>query len=291
MGESAIFLNGEIVSGDRAKVSVLDRGFLYGDGVFETMRTYGGKIFHLEDHLDRLFRSANLLQLGLPWTRSWLESSIKSTLAANAPGEDVLIRLTVSRGVGRDGLDPPKNAEPTIVIAVRPLPEIGEVAFKNGRKAAIVSTRRNSIESLNPAAKTLNFLNNILAKIEARKLSADEAIMLNGDGKVTEATVGNIFCVKNKLLSTPPDADGILPGVTRKIVAELAAANDIRCEEKSLWPDDLLGADELFLTMTSVGIMPITAIDGLVVGTGEAGAITRKLHELFIEHVLKAFSG
>lgn len=282
---SFVFLNGDIVESEKAVVSVFDRGFLYGDGVFETLRTYNGNIFCLNEHLERLFRSSNLIGLTLPWSKSWLQDAITLTIDANRTTDDLLVRLTVTRGMGT-GHAVPKVAKPTIVITARSILPPDNNDLEQGWQAIVAATRRNSPDTLNPGAKTLNFLNNILAKNEAETLGVQEAIMLNRYGKVAEGTASNIFCLKNGILITPPEADGILSGVTRNVAIRLARGADIKLSEESLWPGDLYGADELFLTLTSVGIMPVTVLDGLKVGAGKAGAITKKMLSLFRESTI-----
>jgi len=271
------YINGEILPEAQAKVSVFDRGWLYGDGVFETMRTYSGRLFCMEDHLERLYNSAELIKLKIPWEPKRLEEALLDTLTANKISDDVLLRLTVTRGVGDRGISLPLKFEPALVITLRDLAPLNDGAYDIGRRAAIVSIRRNSRDSLNPAAKSLNFLNNILAKDEADKAGADEAIILNADGRITEGTVSNIFAVADGVVKTPPATDGLLPGISRKIVIQLAKEHNLPMEESSLWPRDIFGADELFMTSTSVGIMPLTEVDGRVIGSGRAGGVSKKL--------------
>lgn len=280
---SLVFLDGELIAAGDAKISVFDRGFLYGDGVFETMRTYNGTVFRLEDHIDRLYQSAALIGLRIIWKKSWLKRTVIATATANnAAKEDMMLRLTVSRGVS-EGFSIPNKLTPTIVIAPRRLPKLTVNEFNRGWRAIIASTKRIDADSLIPSTKSLNFLNNIMAKMEADNRGADEAIMLNSKGKVVEGTISNLFAVKGGKLRTPPINDGLLPGVTRKVVIELAAKNNIDFAEISIWPSDLYQADELFLTMTSAGIMPVTFIDGCIIGTGKAGKMTQHMRKLFFE--------
>lgn len=280
-GDYLVYINGKMVAADQAKVSVFDRGWLYGDGIFETMRTYQGRPFCLQEHLERLAGSAKLISLRLPWSGKHLKQAVATTLAVNKINGDVLLRLTISRGVGDRGLSLPNKNRPTLVITMRDLPVLEDDDYDAGRRASIVSIRRNSIESLDPAAKSMNFLNNILAKVQADAAGADEAFILNALGKVTEGTVSNIFAVIGGKIKTPPLSDGLLPGISRKIAIQLAKEHNLNIEETSLWPSDVYGADELFITSTSVGIMPVIEVDGRIIGNGKAGDISKRLVDWF----------
>ena len=270
------YLNGRFVPTDDAKVSVFDHGFLYGDGVYETMRSYGGKIFLLGRHLSRLKQSADAISLPLPLPLEKIGEALQESLTVNKLREAYL-RIQISRGPGEIGLDPALCPAPTLVILVKPFKDYPSALYENGVNVAIVGTRRNHPLSLNPAIKSTNFLNNILAKIESLKAGAYEGIMLNWKGYVAEGTISNIFAVRREVLFTPGLETGILDGITRDLVLRLAKQNKITVKEKLLRPRDLAKADECFITNTTVEIMPVTSIDGNAVASGTPGPVTNKL--------------
>ena len=270
------YLNGRFVPTDDAKVSVFDHGFLYGDGVYETMRSYGGKIFLLGRHLSRLKQSAEAISLPLPLPLEKIGEALQESLTVNKLREAYL-RIQISRGPGEIGLDPALCPAPTLVILVKPFKDYPSALYENGVNVAIVGTRRNHPLSLNPAIKSTNFLNNILAKIESLKAGAYEGIMLNWKGYVAEGTISNIFAVRREVLFTPGLETGILDGITRDLVLRLAKQNKITVKEKLLRPRDLAKADECFITNTTVEIMPVTSIDGNAVASGTPGPVTNKL--------------
>jgi len=275
-----IYLSGKYFLKDEAKISVFDHGFLYGDGVFEGIRAYGGKIFRLEEHLQRVWESAKGIALEIPLSRKELREKILETLRKNEL-RDAYIRLIVSRGKGDLGLDPHKCPRAELVIIADKISIYPEELYEKGLEVIIVSTRRNIPSALNCRIKSLNYLNNILAKIEANRQGAPEAIMLSENGYVAECTGDNIFIAKGENLVTPPIWMGILKGITRDVVIELAQKEGISVREKIFTPFALYNSDECFLTGTAAEIIPVTRIDGRIIGKGIAGPITRKLMEKF----------
>jgi branched-chain amino acid aminotransferase len=281
-----IYLNGKLVPKEEAKVSVFDHGFLYGDGVFEGIRIYNGKIFKLKEHIERLYASAHAIDLKPPLTQEELLKATVETVRANNL-RDGYIRIVISRGEGDLGLDPRKCPNPTVVIIADKIAIYPEEVYKKGMKIITVSTRRNSPQALNPNIKSLNYLNNILAKIEANRANVPEAIMLSIEGYVAEATGDNIFIVKNKKLITPPLHLGVLPGITRQTVIELAKERGIISEEKPFTLYDVYTADECFLTGTAAEIVPVVEVDGREINGGVPGEITLLLMKDFHEYVKK----
>ncbi len=277
-----IFLNDRLVDRDKATVSVFDHGLLYGDGVFEGIRSYNGLIFKCREHLDRLFESAHTLMLEIPMTKDALEKAMIQTLQANHL-KDAYIRLVVTRGVGDLGLDPRKCKVATIFIIADKIALYPREYYENGLKIATVPTVRNHPEALNPQLKTLNYLNNILAKIEATNAGVDEAILLNAQGYVTECTGENIFYVRGQELVTPPPYVGILKGITRDTVMRLAKKTLLQVREDVFTRHDLYTADEVFLTGTAAEIVPVVKIDNRVIGNGKPGKVTQKLTKAFRE--------
>lgn len=275
-----VYINGQFFLRDEAKVSVFDHGYLYGDGVFETMRAYGGQVFKLEEHLDRLFRSAAGIQLEVGMTREELKGAIYRCLEANGLTE-AYIRLSVSRGPGPVGLDPEPCPEPTVVIVTREFRGYPEEMYKQGIQAIIARTRRIPPECLDPGIKSANFLNGILARLEAHRAGAQEAIMLNLEGHICEGTVSNVFWVEGETLSTPPLSAGILGGITRQTVLELAPRLGLRVEERLAPPEVLYEAPEVFLTNTTFEIMPVVQVDQKLIGARTPGRWTRTLLEEF----------
>ncbi len=277
-----IYLNGEYVPAEEARVSVFDRGFLYGDGIYETLRVYGGRVFKLEEHLVRLERSAQLIRMDPPLSREAFAEAIDTCLKVNDLS-DALVRIGVSRGEASEpGLDPALVAgPPTVVIAPRSFEPYPEAMYEAGIRAAVVSVRRTPTEALNPAIKSTNFLNNILAKMEALGAGADEAIMLNTDGHIAEGTTTNIFWVAGHTLCTPPLEAGVLDGVTRSVTITLAEDLDCQILEVLRGQSALEEAEEVFVTSTSYEIMPVTSIDGKPVGSGRAGPMSLELLSKF----------
>jgi len=275
-----VYLNDRFVPKEEAAVSVFDHGFLYGDGVYETLRAYRGRIFMLAEHLARLERSASLTQLQLPFGLDRLADLLRESLDRNQLREAYL-RVTVSRGAGEIGLDPALCKRPTLVIIALPFQPYPESFYTQGIAAIVAKTRRNAPEALPPQVKSLNFLNNVLAKMEAKAAGAHEALMLNQQGELTEGTTSNVFLVRNGRLRTPKVECGILDGITRSVVLRLAHEQGITTEEMRLTGDDLSTADECFLTNTTQEILPVTRVDGQAVGKGRPGPLTRRLHDLF----------
>ena len=276
-----IYLNGKLVPSKGALISVFDYGFLYGDGIYETMRVYDRAIFKLHEHLQRLFRSASLIGLSIPLESDSLKISVYETLIANG-FRNAYIRVTVSRGRGAIGLDPDLCREPTTVIIAQEFKDYPQTFYNDGISLIIAETKRNLREAIDPRIKSLNFLNNILAKIEAKKRGAYEAVMLNASGKVTEGTISNIFFYKNGILCTPSPDCGILDGITRGIVIDLAKRADLRVKEGKFRKDDLYSADEVFITNTTTEVMPVSKIDDRRYPVGD---IAKLLHKLYRDDV------
>ena len=272
-----IYLNGKIVPAKDAVVSVFDHGFLYGDGIYETLRTYDGVIFKLTEHLQRFYRSASLIGLTIPFDSDQLKTAIYKTLLANS-FEEAYIRLTMSRGPGAIGLDPDFCPEPTTVIIAQELTEYPAAYYKKGISLIIAGTRRNLKEAIDPQIKSLNFLNNILAKIEAKKSNAYEAIMLNAAGKLAEGTISNIFFCKNGVLCTPSISCGILDGVTRGMIIELAVREGLVLKEDKFVKEDIYEAEEVFITNTTMEVMPVSKIDDRIYPVGKIAKLLRKLY-------------
>lgn len=273
-----IYLNGKIVDEKDAKISVFDHGLLYGDGVFEGIRSYNGLVFRLKEHIDRLYESAHTIMLDISISKKQLIDAVISTLRANNL-KDAYIRLVVTRGEGDLGLDPRKCDKPTIFIITDKINLYPEKYYKQGLDIVTVPTQRNISEALNPQVKSLNYLNNILAKIEATNSGVEEAILLNSQGYVAECTGDNIFIVKKNCLMTPPVYMGALKGITRGAVIELAKKSGVCFCEAVLTRHDMFNADECFLTGTAAEIIPVVKIDGRIIGKGKPGDTTLKLLE------------
>ncbi|MHC1626897.1 MAG: branched-chain-amino-acid transaminase [Methanoculleaceae archaeon] len=274
-----IYLNGRFVPEDEARVSVFDHGLLYGDGVFEGIRAYNGRIFRLGQHLDRLYDSAKTIDLTIPLTREEFAEVIKETVRKNDL-RDAYIRPIVTRGVGTMGLDPRKCPEPTVICIATEWGAMYGDLYEKGLCAVTVSIRRNAAESLPPNIKSLNYLNNILAKIEANYKGGDEAIIFDTNGYISEGSGDNLFVVKNGVMVTPPTLNN-LRGITRAAVIELAEQHGIPVREQNIGYFDLYTADEVMVTGTAAEIAPITTIDGRKIGSGRPGPITRQLMEMF----------
>lgn len=280
-----IFLDGLIVPEAEAVVSVYDHGFLYGDGIYETMRSYDGVVFMLSRHIKRLQRSAHLIRLEAP-EKERLTDAVYETLEANNLS-DAYIRITLSRGKGPIGLDPGLCGKHTLVVIAEPFREYPALCYERGVHLIFAKTRRNLAEAVDPKIKSLNFLNNILAKMEAKERGAYEAVMLNAAGFLTEGTVCNIFFVRHGILYTPSVAAGILDGITRELVIGLARKNGIKVEEGTFYPEDLLGASEVFFTNTTAEVMPVARVEDREF---EVGEITRVLRSLYRAEVRRYVS-
>ena len=283
---AVVYINGRIVSKEDAVISVFDHGVLYGDGVFEGIRAYNGKAFRLEEHLERLYESAHAIALEVPISRQEMTEAVRQTMEASG-GKASYIRLIVTRGIGDLGLDPQKCGRPQIIIIADRIELYPAELYQRGLRTVTVATMRNHPNALNPRIKSLNYLNNILAKIEALRSGCTEAIMLNKDGFVAECTGDNIFIVKDKMLLTPPEYASILVGVTRQVVMELAEAAGVTAAEKDLSRFDLYVADECFVTGSAAEIVPVVSIDGRDIGNGKPGPVTLRLLELFREQTLR----
>ncbi|GJM79296.1 branched chain amino acid aminotransferase [Paenibacillus sp. HMSSN-139] len=280
MAEQWIYLDGQFVTKDQAKVSVYDHGFLYGDGIFEGIRIYNGNIFKCKEHLDRLYDSAKSIMLEIPLTYQEMENALVETLRRNEL-RNGYIRLVVSRGAGNLGLDPNRCPKASVVIIVEQLAIYSEEAYKTGLKTVSVSTRRNIPDALNPKIKSLNYLNNILVKIQSNLSGAGEAIMLNAQGYVTEGSGDNIFIVKNGMITTPPCYLGALDGITRQAIIEICRKKGYSMQEQPFTLHDVYVADEVFLTGTAAEVIAVREVDGRIIGEGHAGPITLKLLEEF----------
>ncbi len=278
-----IWLDGKLVDEEDAKISVFDHAVLYGDGVFEGIRVYGGNVFELDGHLDRLYASAKVLKLDMPIPKKELASAVLKTVEANEV-QDGYIRLVVTRGAGDLGLNPYLCKKHSIFIIAANIQLYPEELYDKGLKVVSSSTIRNHPQADPPQVKSLNYLNNIYAKIEAVDRGVPEAIMYNHLGYVAEASGDNVFIVKNDILFTPPSSAGSLEGITRAVVMKLAEKEGMRVEEKNLTRFDLYTADEFFLTGTAAEVIGIIEIDGRKIGEGKPGSITKLLRKRFFEY-------
>ncbi len=279
-----VYIDGRFYPEEEAKVSVFDHGYLYGDGIYETLRSYGGVVFRMDEHLLRLKNSARLMGLQLPAGSRGMADAVYETLGENAL-RDAYIRITVSRGPGEIGLDPALCPRPTLVIMVSQFKEYPREMYEKGVKVSVVATRRNHPECLDPAIKSTNFLNNIFAKLEAKRAGAVEGIMLNHAGYVAEGTVSNVFIVKKNTLFTPPAIAGILEGVTRSVVMRLAGKMGIPVFEELFNEVQVWQADEVFLTNTSMEVMPVTQVDETTIAGGVPGPVTQDIGRAYQEEV------
>lgn len=275
-----IYLDGKLVEKEDAKISVFDHGLLYGDGVFEGIRSYDCLVFKLKEHIDRLYSSAQAIVLKIPLTKEEMIKAVITTLKANKLS-DAYIRVVVTRGVGDLGLDPRKCKMPTIFIITDKIVLYPKELYQKGLSIVTVPTPRNLPEALNPQIKSLNYLNNILAKIEAINFNAEEALMLNQNGYVAECTGDNVFMIKGKTVITPPTSIGALAGITRQTVLDLSPKLKLKTEEKVITRYDLFNADEVFLTGTAAEIIPVVSIDRRIIGSGKPGSITLDLIKEF----------
>ena len=272
-----IYINGKLYDKQDAKVSVYDHGLLYGDGVFEGIRSYGGKVFKMAEHVDRLWYSAKAIWLEIPIGKQEMVKAIEDTLEVNGI-EDGYIRVIVTRGAGTLGLDPNRCSDPQVIVIADRISLYPAELYEKGLEIVTVSTTRNHPAALSPRVKSLNYLNNILAKIEGLQAGCIEALMLNHKGEVAECTGDNIFLVRKGKLLTPPNEAGILEGVTRDAVIELAGNEaGIEVKEIPLTKHDVYIADECFLTGTAAEVIPVVKVDSRVIGDGQPGPITRDL--------------
>ena len=278
-----IYIDGEFLPKAEAKVSVFDHGLLYGDGVFEGIRSYNGRVFKLDEHLERIYDSAKSIMLQIPIPIETMKEKVLETLRLNHLTE-AYIRLIVTRGVGDLGLDPDKCPQPTIIIIADKITLYPPKFYEEGLEIVTASIRRNYAEAINPRIKSLNYLNNILAKIEGKQAGAEEVLMLNAEGYVVECSGDNIFWIKNEVLVTPPVHMGILEGVTRNSVIDLAREAGMQVEERVFTRHDLYIADECFLTGTAAEVIPVVKIDQRSIGDGQPGKITQKLIDAFRQY-------
>ena len=283
-----IFIDGKYLNERDAKVSVFDHGLLYGDGIFEGIRIYNGRVFKLKEHIDRLFYSAKAILLEIPMSHAELMKATVETCRKNKLRAGY-IRLIVTRGVGTLGLNPRSCKNPSVIIIADKIQVYPQELYARGMDIVTVPTVRNLHSAVNPAIKSLNYLNNILAKIEANNAGVEEAVMLNAEGFVAECTADNLFIIKQGDVFTPPNSAGALYGITRQTVIDLAQAAGLKVSEPNLTRYDLFNADECFLTGTGAEIMPVVKIDGRVIGTGKPGKLTRALVEKY--HALTNATG
>jgi len=277
-----VYINGKLFDKPDAKVSVYDHGLLYGDGVFEGIRVYEGKVFRLKEHVERLYESARHIYLEIPMGREQMTEAVLDTVRANDK-RNGYIRLVVTRGAGYLGLDPRKTSDPQVIIIVDDISLYPAELYEAGMELVTAATIRNHPNAVNPRVKSLNYLNNIMAKVEGVRAGATEALMLNHKGEVAECTGDNIFVVKRGVLKTPPADAGILEGITRNAIMELARAANIPAQETALTRHDVYAADECFLTGTAAEVIPVVKCDGRPIGAGKPGPITRQLRERFVQ--------
>ncbi|MCX7956524.1 MAG: branched-chain-amino-acid transaminase [Endomicrobia bacterium] len=281
-----VYIDGVFYEKEEAKISVFDHGFLYGDGVFEGIRSYNRRVFKLKEHIDRLYNSAKAIMLEIPYSKTDIEKAVLETLKVNNLS-DAYIRLIVSRGVGDLGLDPRKCKKPSVIVITDKIVLYPYEYYEKGLEVITVSTRRNLSSAINPAIKSLNYLNNIFAKIEAIKAGCEEAIMLNKDGYVAECTGDNIFIIKDNILITPPIYIGALPGITRDTVIEIAKTKlKLLVKEEPFTIYHVYTADESFLTGTAAEVIPVVKVDSRIINDGKPGEITKQIIKEFKEITL-----
>jgi branched-chain amino acid aminotransferase len=277
-----VYISGKFVAQEEAKISVFDHGLLYGDGVFEGIRSYGGKGFRLREHIVRLYESAKAIWLEIPMSQDAMCDAVNEAVRVNKI-DDGYIRLVVTRGAGTLGLDPNRCSNPQVIIIADAISLYPKELYEKGLEIVTVSVQRSNPAALNPRIKSLNYLNNILAKIEGLQAGCIEALMLNHKGEVAECTGDNIFLVRGGMLYTPPLDAGILAGVTRDAVIELARGAGIDVREISLTKHDVYIADECFLTGTAAEVIPVVKVDSRTIGTGKPGPMTRDVEKRFRE--------
>jgi branched-chain amino acid aminotransferase len=280
--EAKIYIDGKFYSEANAKISVFDHGLLYGDGIFEGIRFYNGRVFRLEEHLERLWDSARSICLEIPMTHEEMTEAVLETIRQNHL-HDGYIRLLVTRGIGNLGLNPEQCKSPSVIIIAATIALYHEDFYRKGLSIMTCATRRSNPASLNPAVKSLNYLNNVMARIEANLAGADEALMLNDAGNVAECTADNVFIIKRDQIFTPPITAGALRGITRSIVFEIAAEFGLSVVEADFTRHDVFVADECFLTGTAAEIVPVVKADGRLIGNGKPGPITKRIIARFRE--------
>lgn len=282
MPEQWIYLDGEFVPPEKAVISVFDHGLLYGDGVFEGIRAYNGRVFRLDQHLDRLYCSARAINLTIPMSKEQMRDRVVETIRRNGL-RDAYVRLVVTRGKGDLGLDPVKCPVPTVFIIAGGIQIYPPELYEKGLRVVTLATRRNIVDALSPRIKSLNYLNNILGKLEANQANVEEGLMLTREGYVAEGTSDNVFIVGDGVVATPDLHLGVLAGITRGAVLEIAAAQSIPTEETTLTLFDVYNADECFLTGTAAELVPVVEVDGRRIGEGRPGPITKRLLHAFRE--------
>jgi len=285
MSDQLIYLNDEFVPKEKAVISVYDHGFLYGDGVFEGIRVYEGNVYKLTEHVNRLYESAHSIMLTIPHTKEKMQEIIIETVEKNN-FMSAYIRVVISRGTGDLGLDPRNCAEPTVIVIAESLAIYSNALYEKGLKLASVVNRRSSPDVLNPQIKSLNYLNNILVKLSSVQADADEALILNNQGYVTEGSADNIFIIKDGVFKTPPVYLGALEGITRSAIIDIAQENGYDLEEVPFTLHDVYIADEVFLTGTAAEVIPVVTVDGRKIGNGKPGDITNQLLKSFRERTL-----
>jgi branched-chain amino acid aminotransferase len=278
--ELIVYMDGKYYPKSKAKVSVYDHGLLYGDGVFEGIRAYNGIVFKLNEHIERLYRSARVIMLEIQQSKEEMASAVLETLQRNNM-RDAYIRLVVTRGVGDLGLDPRKCGKPTVIIITDVIKLHGSEAKEKGVRALLVWVKRDPVDATSHEVKSLNYMNSILGKIEANVAGFDEAICLDKNGHISEGVAENIFIVKNKQLLTPPTATGALVGITREVVIKLAKKLGHTAIEGNITPTDLFTADEAFFTGTAAEVVPIMEVNKRIIGDGKPGPVTRCLMKEF----------
>ncbi len=281
--ELVVYVDGEWLPKSRASISVFDHGMLYGDGVFEGIRVYNGVIFRFKEHLERLYSSAKSIKLQVPLSPDDMTKAVVETLKRNGL-KDAYIRLVVTRGVGDLGVDPRKCRKASLIIITQYAdPAFGEMAKQRGISVIISSVRRDAVDATTHEIKSLNYLNSVLAKLEAVDAGADDALMLDRNGFVSEATTTNLFIVKYGEIYTPPSTAGILPGVTRRRIIKLGRELGYRVVERGITPYDVTSADEAFLTGTLSEVVPLVKVRGIEIGDGKVGPVTRRIMEEFVK--------
>jgi len=283
-----IFIDGRYYAEGNAKISVFDHGLLYGDGIFEGIRAYNGRVFKLKEHIDRLFYSAKSILLPIPMRHPDLMTAVVEVCRRNKL-RDGYIRLVVTRGIGTLGLNPNRCKNPSVIIIADKIQLYPPELYRKGMEIITVPTVRNLHSALNPAIKSLNYLNNIMAKIEANNSGCEEALLLNAEGFISECTGDNVFIVKEDHLMTPPLSAGALYGITRRVVMEIGQESGLKVSEPNLTRYDVFNADECFLTGTGAELVPVVKVDGRVIGTGKPGPVTERLVSQY--HALTKVSG
>jgi branched-chain amino acid aminotransferase len=279
-----VAINGHLCRPEEAKISVFDRGFLYGDGIYEVTRSYGRVLFALEEHIDRLYNSARLIALDIGYEKTGLIKELYR-LYKQVNRDDIYMRVIITRGEGQISLDPAAATKPNMVVIFKDLPPIDAKLYDTGVDVITASIQRNPKKSLDPNIKSGNYLNNILAMAEAKKQGAYDALMVNREGHVTEGTTWNVLMVKGGVVVTPPDEADILHGITRKILKKLCKQNDILWQERFFAPDELKAADEVFLSSSLREVLPIRSVDGKSIGNGKPGPVAERLAGIYKQYV------